>query len=92
MHLVAEGEATALIVGAEPGVRIGLTRRSLFLAGATRGTCDHRGVDQCALLDQKAPGLELALQFGEQALDQSVLGQTLPEPPDRAVVRRRVLK
>src|ERR1700721_1785906 len=67
-------------------------RRTASRTRADRGTCDQRGADQRALLDQKATSIQLALQFGEQVLDQSVLRQTLPKPPDRAVVRRLVLQ
>src|ERR1700691_1261156 len=92
MQLLAEGETVTVVVSAEPGIWIRLACRPILLAWASRGACDHRGVDQRALLDQKVTSIQLALQFGEQTLDQSVLRQTLPKPPDRAVVRRLVLQ
>src|SRR5258705_8680025 len=70
MHLVAEGEAATFIVRTKPGIRVSLADRSFVLARATRCARHHRGIDQRALLDQKAAGIELPLQFGKQPLDQ----------------------
>src|SRR5260370_35159899 len=91
MHLVAEGEAATFIVRTKPGIRVSLADRSFVLARATRCARHHRGIDQRALLDQKAAGTELPLQFGKQPLAQPPFRQPLPEPPNRAVVRRNTL-
>src|ERR1700719_556292 len=92
MHLVAEGEAATFIVRTKPGIRVILAERPFVLARATRCARHHRGIDQRTLLDQKAAGIELPLQLSKQPLDQPSFRQTLPEPPNRTVVRRHILE
>src|SRR6185312_12470042 len=53
---------------------------------------DQRGVDQGALLEDQLFGFQLPIDLSENLLDQPVLRQFLPKPPQRAVVRRPIVQ
>ncbi len=91
MHLVAEGEAPALVARAE--ARVGIAWADLVFGHArpARRARHDRGIDQRPLLHRQTPRLELRRQLGEQTVDQPIRPELLAKAPDRRMVRRLVL-
>src|SRR5579859_2410844 len=62
------------------------------LAGRPGSCRDQRGVDQRSLLEDQLLGLQLPIDLSEDILDQTVLGEFLPKPPQCRVIRGLIVQ
>ena len=96
VDLVAEYTLFALT--APPGIRIRRWFGRRVLRTLARfawwiGPCrDQRSVNQRALLEDQLPGFQLPVDLSENLLEQPVLGEFLPKPPQRRVIRGLIVQ
>ena len=95
VDLVTECALLALAAPARVGIGrslAGLPVPGPGLARRPRPRRNQRGVDQRAMLDDQALGLELPVDLREHPLRQAGFGQLHPEAPQRAVIGHRIMQ
>src|ERR1700754_3299952 len=91
MHLVAVMRTTLALARRQRRVRIDRFSFAV-LRGWPMWGLDQARIDHGAALEQQPALVQLLLELREQFLRKSFLGQTVAEPAERGVIRRRIFQ